>query len=194
MRRRERSDCETLTIRGQNCALILMFILSEVAGVPGPQPRTAPAHSHWLCSLPRDKTVMKRDGKNTDHQRRPLARQPDPTVAPSLLPRLPFVSQHKFAPSSLSCWLCLFRHCRWRKISCTDSQWVSSHWQPPCLSYRTGCFKLGSLSSGAKCGPSELNDRAWHSLALHHLRLTEDFQHHEMSFITLRNTGCKRRI
>lgn len=113
------------------------------------------ARSRLLCGSPRDKTVMKPDGNNTDHQRKPSARQPDPL--PTLLSR-PFVSRHKFAPSSLSCWLCLFRDCRWRKISCTDSHWVVKPLEAPCLSYHTDCFKRGSSSSEARCGLSKLND------------------------------------
>lgn len=56
-----------------------MFILSEVAGVPGPQPRRASlARSPWLCGLPRDKAVMKPDWNNTDHQRKPFGRTARP--------------------------------------------------------------------------------------------------------------------
>lgn len=56
----------------QNCPLILMFILSEAAGVPGPQPRTAAlARSHWLCGSLKDKTVMKLDGNDTKESLRP---------------------------------------------------------------------------------------------------------------------------
>lgn len=53
----------------------LMFILSEVAGVSDPQPcRASLARSQWLCGSTTDKTVMKPNGNNTDHQRKPLAR------------------------------------------------------------------------------------------------------------------------
>lgn len=73
--RLEKCNCKTLRSRSQHCALILMFILSEVAGVPCPQPCKAfLARSRWLCGSPRDNTVMKPDGNNTDHQRKPSAR------------------------------------------------------------------------------------------------------------------------
>lgn len=50
-----------------------MFILSEVAGVQGPQPHSASlASSHWLFGSPRDKTVMKPNGNNTSLQRKPV--------------------------------------------------------------------------------------------------------------------------
>ena len=85
-------------------------------------------------------------------------------LLPSLLPRLPFVSQHKYAPSSLSCWPCLFRDCRWKEISCTDSPLVSSQPDAPspcvCLVTPTSS-KLGGWRGEAECGPSELK---WSSL------------------------------
>lgn len=98
--------------------------------------------SGWLCGSPRDKSVMKPDGNNTDHQRKPPASaSPDCYFHFSFLP---FVSQHKFVPPSLSCWLCLFSDRRWKKISCDDSQWAVESLPPrtPCVCIITQtCFK-----------------------------------------------------
>lgn len=118
--------------------VLFLIILSDVAGVPGLQPCIA----FLACSSsPKDNTVMMPDGNKTDHQRMPRAWLCATVACFSLLPRLPFVLQHKFAPSSLSCWLCLFRGCQWRGISCTDSQQGVGPVEAACLSYHTGCLE-----------------------------------------------------
>lgn len=62
--RKSKATGKTLRGGSQNCALILMFILSEAAGVPCPPPRAASlARPRWLCGSPRDKTVIKPDGE-----------------------------------------------------------------------------------------------------------------------------------
>lgn len=103
----EQSNREMLRSRSQNCPLILMFILSILAGVPSPQPHTASvAHSHWLCGSLEDKTVIKRDGNNTKESLWPES-QTNCCFHPSSLSHS-IVSKHEFAPSSQSCWLRFF--------------------------------------------------------------------------------------
>lgn len=101
--------------------------------------------SGWLCGSPRDKSVMKPDGNNTDHQRKPPASaSPDCYFHFSFLP---FVSEHKFVPPSLSCWLCLFSDRRWKKISCADSQWAVESLPPDalCLFYHADLLQVGKI-------------------------------------------------
>lgn len=146
MNEREQSAEQMLRSRSQNCPLILMFILSIVAGVPGPQPRTASVvRSHWLCGSLEDKTIMKLDGNNTKESLWADS-QTHCCFHPSSL-SYAFVSKHKFAPSSLSCWLRFFRVCQWKKISCTDNLRVLRHRKDLCLFYYANGLKLGSLSS-----------------------------------------------
>lgn len=72
---------------------------------------TAPlVHSYRLCGLFKDKTVMYLDWNNS---KKSQAHQCFNSSSLSCS----FVSQHKFAPVSPSCWLCSFLGRQWRKIS-----------------------------------------------------------------------------
>lgn len=66
---REREGLKIVEEHGEPkiATVILMFYLSEVAGVPGSTTSrcSALARSHWLRGSLEDKTVMKLDGNNT---------------------------------------------------------------------------------------------------------------------------------
>lgn len=77
-KKRDQSEgrpCERKTTGIKNEKNFPVFVLSGMAGVSSVQPCSdLLAGRRWLCCSPLDKSAMKPDRSNTDHQRKPLAR------------------------------------------------------------------------------------------------------------------------